>query len=58
MFRYLRNVFSTIFQYMLPTNPSSLPMLKYPIPDHDPLFLLELDKPSKTLNSPLLAEKL
>lgn len=43
---------------MLPTNPSSLPMVKYPIPDHDPLFLLELDKPSKTLNSPLLAEKL
>jgi len=58
MFRYLRNVFTTIFQYMLPTNPSSLPMVKYPIPDHDPLFLLELDKPSNTLNTPLIAEKL
>ena len=43
---------------MLPTNPSSLPMVKYPIPDHDPLFLLELDKQSNSLNVPLIAEKL
>lgn len=55
MFRYLRNVVSIIFQYMLPTNPSSLAMLKYPVPDHDPLFLVELERTSNTLNKPLIS---
>ena len=50
MFRYFRNFFLKLFEAVLPTNPASLPMLKYPVPDHDSLFTL--NKESENLSAP------
>ena len=56
MFRYFKNFFLKLFETIVPTNPASLPMLKYPIPDHDSLFLIDhantLNKESENLSAP------
>ncbi len=38
MFRYFKNFLSKLFEAIVPTNPASLPMLKYPVPDHESPF--------------------